>query len=420
MTTLVPRPAAPRRGHRCGAAVTTGVLAAAGSSLACSDSPGVDCAPIAEGLTVVTSSGAGLWAETGREARLSELWRVGTAPGEDLAFPIGIAPGPGGRIAVPDFSLGEVVVIEPDGTWTGTATRAGEGPGEVRTPIAATWDAAGRLVAFDIIGAKVVFLDGETNAAREDLPVTASLTSPVVESGGLQGALVLPDGTTFVLPGPSGDRAAAGSTPVESVLLRAAPGAAAADTVLRVVVQGVAPEGFDWVVPRGAHRALAAAGPDGTLVIGSATGEYAVHIENGTSGERLQLCRATEPLPLSAIERGDSVQAGSDPLVEAVASLPAVEPAAYGRLIAGRNGVVWVQRERASVLSPRGNEGLHGVPGASYDVFDGSGEFLGTLQAPSDVHIQAIAGDTVWAFAFDSLNVPSVVAYRLELVDVEG
>jgi hypothetical protein len=245
------------------------------------------------------------------------------------------------------------------------------------------------------------------------------MTAPVIASGSLQGAFVLPDGTTFLLPGPSADRAAAGVTTVESVLLRAGPGTAVADTVLRVVVPGVAPEGFDWVVPRGAPRALAAAGPDGTVATGSESGEYAIRVENGATGDALQICRTVQGLPLSAVERGDSAGPGMESLVEAMAGLPDVAPAAYGRLIAGRNGVVWVQRERPSLLSPRGNEGLHGVPGGHYDVFEGSGAFMGTVRAPADAWIQAVSGDTVWAFAFDSLNVPSVIAYRLELADAE-
>jgi len=117
---------------RSAAAVVTGsfLLVAA-----CAEPPPPDCAPMAEGVEVLENRGAGLWAERGLRPSLRELWmRGGTREGEALAVPLPPAAGPEGRLAIPDFRAGEVVIVEADGTWRGSATRRGSGPGEVRRP----------------------------------------------------------------------------------------------------------------------------------------------------------------------------------------------------------------------------------------------------------------------------------------------
>lgn len=113
-------------------------------------------------MPAVTAAGPGAWERDGRTPRLEPLWRAGgLRASEELAYPVGLAVSTEGRAAVTDFSLSEVVVIEPDGRWAGSWARRGEGPGELSTPVAATWDGNGHLIVYDLTASKVLFLDGE-------------------------------------------------------------------------------------------------------------------------------------------------------------------------------------------------------------------------------------------------------------------
>src|SRR5690606_23618441 len=108
------------------------------------DEPTFACVPEGAAMPAVTAAGPGAWERDGRTPRLEPLWRAGgLRASEERAYPVGLAVSTEGRAAVTDFSLSEVVVIEPDGRWAGSWARRGEGPGELSTPVAATWDGNG-------------------------------------------------------------------------------------------------------------------------------------------------------------------------------------------------------------------------------------------------------------------------------------
>lgn len=357
----------------------------------------------------------GLWAERGERPELVELWRAGGLVEEEgLAFPVGIAAGPDHRVAVPDFRLGRVFVIGPDGRWEGSWTRRGEGPGEVLRPVAASWTEEGRLVVFDIEGARVVWLDSARAAARtEDLP--PELTGPVVASGSLDRAAVAPDGTAFLRPGPE---AVPGEARAVEVVTRARPGSSAVDTLLRDTVPSLAAGGRFASRPLpGAPRPAVAPGSAGGLWRAAPDGSYRiVPVDDGegtVAGARDPVaCRDVEPAPLTPAERGEGeVPEGREELARAIREAP--EPdrrAAFGRFFVGRGGRIWVQRDRPD---PTGSGGLWGVPGARYEVFAAGGRYLGAVDAPAGARLQAASGDTAWALEFGELDQALVVAYEL-------
>jgi hypothetical protein len=55
-----------------------------------------------------------------------------------------------------------------------------------------------------------------------------------------------------------------------------------------------------------------------------------------------------------------------------------------------------------------------GPPGATFDVLDRSGRYLGEVHAPDDTRLAAAHGNTVIGLRSDSLGAVSVVAFRLE------
>lgn len=76
------------------------------------------------------------------------------------------------------------------------------------------------------------------------------------------------------------------------------------------------------------------------------------------------------------------------------------------------SGRLWVQRERPV---PGGSTGPWGVPGATYDVFDPGGAYLGRVEAPDEARLLAASGDTAWALEFGELDEAHVVAFELRL-----
>lgn len=371
------------------------------------------CRAEAAGVEVVASAGEGAWAAAGQSARLVGIWRAGGMnEGEELAYPVGLWASPSGRIAVADFQLGEVVVLEPDGRWRGAWGRRGSGPGEVSVPVAAAWDRAGRLAVFDVVAPKVVFLEeGEPDAG--EIGVAPSFTAPIVATGQIGWAGVQPTGGTLLQPPlePTGDASDPGLR--TELLLRLAPGGDAPDTLARALVRTVAEGSYaGWALP-GWPRLVAAVGADGSVAVGGEGGEYRIMIHDADGAPVRQLCRKADPLPVTARERGVDAEAPRA-LADAVRNAPLPDsPAAFGRLLWGVHGRLWVQRDRPSPLDNA--DALYGPPGARWDLFDADGRYLGEVEAPPHARLQAAAGDTVWAFEIGEFDEAWVVAYRLVL-----
>ncbi len=371
------------------------------------------CSPMAEGVTVVASAAPGAWAQEGVEPMPVELWRRGgTNPGEELAFPIFPSASPDGRLAVPDFQLGEVLVIEPDGTWLGPWARRGEGPGEIGSPVAATWSSDGTLAVFDLVNAKVLYLrDGEV--AAPDQSIDPGFTAPILATGELIWAGVQPGGAALLYPSwrPLGSSAAAAQR--EAVIVRLKPGATGPDTLSRSVFPTVgAYRASNWPVP-GWPRPVAAVGARGVLAVGATDGSYSVLVFDSTGMPTHQICRTAEAAPLSDTELGDSVPAGSEELAAAFRDAPRPpSPGPFGRLVVGAEGRVWVQRSRPPPY-PGSVESVRGQPGALHDVFGPDGGYLGALRMPPGAALQAAKGDTIWTFQTGEYDEVWIVAYSL-------
>lgn len=396
--------------------------------LACGGERAADAGWCRDGLSAnaeaVVARGEGAWARAGRTPRLVERWRAGgTTEGEELAFPIGIAASPDGWIAIPDWLLGEAIVVAPDGSWRGSWTRRGEGPGEVRRPVAAAWSEDGTLAVFDIGASKVVWVR-EREPVREALPLSPRFTGPVVASGELEWAGLAFDGTAYLQRPPHPpDPSAAAEEPgarLQSAVLRLRPGVDVPDTVATTTVPVLGAGPLSSLPAPGWPRLRAALGPAGALAIGGLDSLYRIDVHRwaasrtGAPGEEagageggvgargpgserglLRVCRAAPPLPLTAAELGEAPE-------------PTL-PAPYGHLFLGAGGRLWVQRER-----PTG-AGLWTEPGARFDVFDPDGAYLGEVWAPERARLLAAAGDTVWAFETGEYDETWVVAYEVEV-----
>lgn len=405
-------------------------LAAALLLAACGEQAPYACPPLAEGVETVTNEGPGAWAEEGLSPRVDEeLWRRGgTREGEEIALPTFPGASSTGRLALPDFRLGEVIVIEPDGTWTGPWIRPGQGPEELRSAVAATWTPDGHLLVLDVVGAKVVRLEGESSVV-EVISVDPSFTSPLVARGELVWAGLLPDGDAL-LARIEPTETEQWETAAGASILRLEAGAEVPDTVSAARMPAVTVDQVvGWPVP-GWPRPLAATNTRGELVTGATDGSYRLLVRDSTGEAVLQVCRPAEPLPLTAAERGEALpeyvtDVGSE-IPEIYENLrgaiqeaerPA-EAAPFGRLVLGAGGRIWVQRERPPSF-PGNRELMHGRMGALHDVFAPDGTYLGEVRMPEGEALQAALGDTIWTFEAGELNETWVRARELRL-EAEG
>lgn len=383
----------------------------------CGAGPGAWCEPLVEGVEVVANTGPDAWVDRADspdgEPHLTELWRVGgTNPDEELGQPVGLVVSPSGRVAVPDFILGSVTVIDADGTWLGEWTQPGEGPGETSLAVAAAWEDDERLAVFDLMAPKVVFV-GPDGPVGEDQRVDPSVTVPVINTGEVHGAGMMADGTVFLQSGPAeiGSADAVGSVESERIAaaLAVRPGAAEADTLARAIVDVLGTDPAPgWVAP-GSNRLSVGVGTTGYAITGQSR-EYNVLVLDADGEPVRQVCRDASALPLRGDERGHGLEAEFGRVSEALRSTtPLDPPAAIGRVFLDRDGRLWVQRDRTG---PADNP-LYGAPGGSYDVFADDGRYSGTVHASESTHFMAAAGDTVWALEFGEYDEAWVVAYEM-------
>lgn len=406
-------------------------LAAALLLTACGEQAPYACPPLVEGVEIVANEGTGTWAEAGLSPRVDEeLWRRGgTREDEEIALPTFPGVSSTGRLALPDFRLGEVTVIEPDGTWAGPWIRPGQGPEEIRSALATTWTPEGHLLVLDVVGARVVRLEDEASVV-EVISVDPSFTSPMVARGELVWAGLLPDGDALLAriePTETEDWENAATLSI----LRLEAGAEVPDTAAAARLPAVTVDQVrGWPVP-GWPRPLVATNTRGELVTGATDGSYRLLVRDSTGGAVLQVCRDAEPLPLTAAERGEGLpelvtDAGSeipeiyDDLRAAIQEAERPDAAApFGRLVLGAGGRIWVQRERPPAY-PGSRELMHGRAGALHDVFAPDGTYLGEVRMPEGEALQAALGDTIWTFGAGELNETWVRARELRLESEGG
>lgn len=382
------------------AATSSAFLALPFLLAACGGEAPTTCTPLATGVPMVTDTSPDAWAAP---PAFEELWRAGgDVGGEELGAPTKAEVSMDGRLALADVLLGEVVVLDADGTWLGAWATKGAGPGEVERPAAVMWD-SGRVAVWDLASSSVEWLgpDGYTRS----LAVDPSFLGESVRRGQVTWTAVERDGGVL-LTAPVDD---AGPGRQVWALVRRRPGAQETDPVSRGVVR-VAGEGqFQGYRLPGGPLPLAAVGPLGRLAVAATDGSYRVVVYDST-GSAIQLCRAVPPKPLTPAETGEAAK--TDAMRELLRSTPRPDTlAALGRVVLGAGGRIWVQRDRPdpSLLMSL----FRGMPGAEHDVFDAGGHYLGTVTLPDGAQLQAALGDTVWVYETDDMDRMSIVAYRL-------
>lgn len=369
------------------------------------DARGGSCEPLLGGVAIVSSSGEGEWGAAPR--RLTEVWRAGgVREGEELAFPNSIVASTAGRLAIADFQLAEVIIVEPDGAWTGPVARRGRGPGEYAHPLAVAWSEDGSLTVFDVFGAKAVTYGA---GAPVELPLAPTFTGLVVEGGSLNWAGTQPNGAALLIGSPTWSE----QRPGEALftLLRLAPGASEPDTLLTSRQPGgVVSDGLGPVTGPGWPKVVAAAGAGDRLAVAGADASYRVLVLDGDGRPVFQLCRTARALrPLPEPPRGDT---GTVDVLESARPAPPPQPAAVASLFTGADGSVWVGRDH--VVPHERRNAAFGRPGGRFDVFAADGRYLGLVQPPPGVQLVAAAGDRVYGVRLGDLDETWLLGFRLD------
>ena len=357
---------------------------------------------------------AGRLPDTAHVATFRELWRVGgTDDASYFSVPLPLAVSREGRAAIADFELGELFVVERNGTWSGSIARRGMGPGELTSPVAAVWDDAGSLHVYDLVKPAILEFDAALNYVGEQR-AQSEAAAAVFASGELAWAGVQPSGATLLIPGLRGREGAGSSAnPVSfEMLVRVAPGGNAADTLGDIDLPTVAAGDFTGRALPGHPRLAASVGAGGGLAVVGGAGHWLVDVYSNDGTRAMRICADAPAQPLTPAERGRGADTVFADLARAFADAgPVNDPARHGRVVVGADQSIWVERERPEPYP--GYMQHYGRAGSTFDILSPEGEHVWTLRLPPRARLQGALGDTIWAYEIGEMDDISLVAYEV-------
>lgn len=374
------------------------------------------------GVHVVHNPEEGTWAEG--EAWTFEkdldLGALEGAPELQFGQVTALDVGTGGEIYVADSQAREIRVFGADGAYLRTLGSAGSGPGELGQSIAAVFAGSdGTVQVVDVMNQRVstYAADGSSDGSfpldmRQGIPVRwAQLPSGqlVAQLRGMQ-----------------------------------IPGMDAHEAGDPLVVFSVEGEVVDTLhhLPRGKMMEMQAGrmptitlfetepvwalGSDGTLLTAVNT-DYRVEVRGPDAAIRHVLTKAFQPRPveeadkrafLRLIRETMEAQAPSPQVVEMMMNNISFADSypAFGNLLAGPRGTVWVQRI-ITAADLGGDENMEIDPqdlgSPDWDVFGTDGRFLGTVTLPARFTPMKVVDDALYGVQRDDLDVQHVVRLRL-------
>ncbi len=388
------------------------LLAGAFALAACSDSVAsrVTANRVIVGDTVIMRAGEPIW---GDSVTLVEDLTIGVLEGpEEYLFGqvSELAVDATGGVYVFDAQVPALRYYDVDGQYVRTLGREGEGPGEY-------YDVAlglevrpgdGRVVLRDPRNRRLSIYDpdGQVHDSWRIASGLFTANAMTIDTADRVLLKILTGPTTPETPWPIG-------------LMRITPDGEVLDTLLPPPLPG---EPTRDAGRFGAEKVWAYS-PLGGFVVGlSDQYSFEHRREDGTV---LRIERTTRPVRLEPDELrehrayNDWWRRTRD--VE-TPDVPDVKPA-FRAFDIGKEGRIWVRRFAAAVKSegsePTSRGGSEPPPPLTwveptlYDVFEPSGEFLGTVHVPRGTYLSVLRGDQAWGVKLDSLDVPRVVRFRI-------
>ncbi len=331
-----------------------------------------------------------------------------------------LAVGPGGRVWVAQPPDGQVRVFDARGQLVRRVGRRGDGPGEFAGVSAmgflgdTLWVADNRARRFSLFDTAGTFLNDFPMEQAQGLAEGVQGPSGVLAPGH---AVVIATSAAFgsdlegsdypfplLLQSPSQNR----TTPIATRY-------AAHDRAVFTQLSGGEIQGVSVFPQLWSDVTLWQLAPDGRSVVlvdrrvvpDDPRPTYGV-TRVALSGDTTFSVRVPyDPRPVDRAFQDTVIQAWANPTVSEselrrTIFLPATYPPASD-LTVGRDGTVWVAREKVS-----------GDPVRDWDVFDTAGRLGARVQAPADFRILDATRDAVWGVTTDELGVPYVLRYAVE------
>lgn len=362
--------------------------------------PVIDTLP--SGVVRVRGPDGGAWTDAERW-RLVEHARIGRADGDGLdvfgaVWSIGFDHT--GRVYVLDRIAKDIRVFSPDGQPIRRLGREGRGPGEFVQPFGMTWDSLGRLWVMDPNLARYSVFDTAGTPAGE-------VTRRVFGFSWPWPGRFAADGRLYEASLTSADPDPILAFPMEADV--------APDTFPNALAGLVDGDFFDLrdrngigsvvAIPFGAASDWAIT-PDAHVWIGF-SGAYALARRSLDGDTTLLIERDVPPVPVSGEERERAIEEDlgrfrDNPRLD-LSRIPTTKPF-FKRLLPDDSGHLWVLRE---------GEG----DAWFFDVFAPDGTFLGDVSLPVVPELYPpprLGRDRMLVVTRDSLDVPSVVVYRIE------
>lgn len=368
----------------------------------------------------VQTAPQGAW---GDSVALDPVLRVGELDGpvERTFGRIGfVVVGPSEEILVADLMIPAIRVFDAEGGYLRTFGRAGQGPGEFVSIFGLHVSDDGVVSVWDPLAGRVTRLDLRGDSVLATLPVDSRLGTSDPD------AMRVTRSGAHLVKAPAGPIAAPrpGQRPdirvmAGTVWLRYSSSGSLPDTL---AVPPPRLEGPGLRVQTAAGRIMAFStetvsrlDPDGRLVWGR-TDRYEIFRELG-DGRILGMSRDFVPIPVS---RGEKAQwrAMLDLVGRHTEEVGDVKPA-FRDLWIDDEGRIWVWRYVESVHVPDPEAEKRGVPPMNWrepptwDVFDITGVFLGTVRLPMRGRPVAARGRDLWLVEAGEFGEQSVVRYRI-------
>lgn len=383
----------------------------------------------AQQVPTLNSSGPGLWSSP----RLVEELRVGRLDGPDeyifgrVAF---LAPSRNGSIFVLDDQGPRLRLYSSDGTYLRDVGRIGEGPGEYQQIVGIGMTPADELAVFDVALARISFFSSEGDFLRSVPSHTGGNWRADAFRVDTEGDfLVYTARYATVFDPRTGRQIGVGPEGSDRTLyLRVSSNGEILDSLAIPVSTRPRRRGFVVMTSEGnltpfGDELQYAPSPEGYIVAGYTT-EYAIHRLDRGGTPLSRFLRPYEPVRLARRERSEW-QARADyysrrPRAPAQGAIPDVKPA-FRRLEVDEDGRIWVHRyvratERVEPTSRRadGPPPITWREVPTFDVFEPTGRFLGTVVVPPNTRLFIRRGDQAWGVTRGEFDEDYVVRFRLE------
>jgi hypothetical protein len=375
--------------------------------------------------TIVRVTGDGPWGV----AELTEDLRIGAIEGAD-EYMFGrlssMAVDAAGTMYVLDSQALEVRVYDGAGTFLRRIGRAGEGPGELKQPAGMAFLPDGRLVVRDPGNARMNIYSTDGTA----------LDSWPIPGGFFTSAPIFVDTAGQVYTDIIAERRDDGAW--KTGLLRLDSAGAVVDTVRRPL--------DDYEVPQlvarrveGSNRSMSTTGvpfwPNAVTTlnrhgefVGGVADRYALTTWRA-DGTLQRIERAVPRVAVHADEAATEIERVTRNMRRTQDSWrwdgprPPADKPFFRTVRVGEDGRIWVLTSQpAERVAPDADaqpdaEGRRPldrwVEPAVYDVFEGDGDFLGTVRFPPRFQPVVLRGDQVWGFIQDEYDVGYVVRLRV-------